>query len=553
MSNARENVDKLNTFMSVKQFGAIGDGVADDTAAIQAALNAALAVDFGGPGFVYKISGALTVQSGAYLTGRGATIRQTTNVTSIFNVSNRSNVTIEGFVFDDTGAGYVENDSNPHAPIFATANAQFITIVENKFTNVTYAAIRFAGTSKDIIVRTNTIVGPGAGTIPSGSNLRCYGVLFDVGASRVLIDGNNITATTHGIRLEQVSDVSCVNNLIHNITGQHGFYIGAGCARMNIAANTIFNIALQGVKVQAGNGLPDVVDISITDNVIFNTGAQGIAVNIGDPGTQPDRHRNINIVGNTINDAGNSGIDVRFCVQAIVASNVIKTCAFNGILFSACTNLLVEGNVIQDCGLSGMRDIAACSFLTILDNTVRNCATANDPSGDRVGLRLNGVGSDYVIDGNAFYDDAAKMQYGIFIAAAINATLSITNNLVAQATDTGLRLSSTITLREYSGNYWNGSILATFNDPAAPIISSAGILTLPQQWNIVSITGTTNITEIRTGGHSNRIVTLVFDDALTVTNGSNLRLASNFVTTANDTLTLACNGTNWFEVTRSVN
>ena len=41
--------------------------------------------------------------------------------------------------------------------------------------------------------------------------------------------------------------------------------------------------------------------------------------------------------------------------------------------------------------------------------------------------------------------------------------------------------------------------------------------------------------------------------AAQVTVGSNLKLKGNFVTTADDCLTLACDGTNWYEMARSAN
>ena len=61
--------DKLGDVVSVRDFGAAGDGVTDDTIAIQAALTAHKAVVV--PEGTYRISGTLTVGYGRSLTGTG--------------------------------------------------------------------------------------------------------------------------------------------------------------------------------------------------------------------------------------------------------------------------------------------------------------------------------------------------------------------------------------------------------------------------------------------------------------------------------------------------
>jgi hypothetical protein len=86
---------------------------------------------------------------------------------------------------------------------------------------------------------------------------------------------------------------------------------------------------------------------------------------------------------------------------------------------------------------------------------------------------------------------------------------------------------------------------------ATNIVSSATI-TLPSAGRLFSISSTNTITSI-TASWRDRVVTLNFTNALTLTDGSNLILAGNFVTTADDTITLVCDGANWREVSRSVN
>jgi hypothetical protein len=89
--------------------------------------------------------------------------------------------------------------------------------------------------------------------------------------------------------------------------------------------------------------------------------------------------------------------------------------------------------------------------------------------------------------------------------------------------------------------------------PAAVTIASASTIAIPLGQRVANISGTTGITNITATGHSGTMIVLIFAAALTVTDGGNLRLAGNFTTTADDTLTLTCDGTNWFEMARSVN
>jgi hypothetical protein len=86
-----------------------------------------------------------------------------------------------------------------------------------------------------------------------------------------------------------------------------------------------------------------------------------------------------------------------------------------------------------------------------------------------------------------------------------------------------------------------------------PSVASASQITIPAGVTAVKITGTTQINAINVNSSTRKTVTLIFEDVLTVADGGNLKLAGNFVTTADDTLTLYCDGTDWYEVARSVN
>jgi hypothetical protein len=94
------------------------------------------------------------------------------------------------------------------------------------------------------------------------------------------------------------------------------------------------------------------------------------------------------------------------------------------------------------------------------------------------------------------------------------------------------------------------------NNPYLPSVASAATLAIDGKNRKYQVTGTTGITAIANPSmYADRLLTLVFAGALTVTNGASLKLAGavNFSATADDALTLTSDGSVWREVSRSVN
>ncbi len=551
-----EKVAKGAELVSVKNYGAVGNGVADDTVAVQAAINAGLRVLLGTAGDNYKITAPIVLRTGQIIIGGGATLTQGTANTEILNTEGKSNIDISGVVFVGLGTDYSESDSNRGVAVYGSTSGANIAVHHNTFTNFGYTPARFAGQSNCSFAH-NIVVGPGAAKLTATVSGRNYGVLFDVGCVGAVVADNTISGHAQGVRIEGTTLTRVTGNRIFDIVGQHGIYAGSGLTQLVIADNIITNTDLCGIKVQTADAASvDNTGITITGNSVDDAGDQGILVCSGDNGgvgSRVRKCRGVTVSGNVVRNATGNGIKFDNTLDATVTGNTVRSPAQGGVVWDDCEGMVIADNLLRSCGRTALRDVVASSYITVRDNTVIDPATTNTASDD-YGILIAG-GSEYVIDGNVITSANAFMDYGIFIIGDINATLTLTRNVVYGAASTGLRLSATTALREYRGNNFNGAAAATFNDPVLAAVASANTLTLPTVHDVVRVTGTTRVDNITTNGQSGRRATLVFDDIVRFVHGNNLRLAgaADFYSTTTDTITLACDGSLWYEVARSVN
>lgn len=538
---------KLRQSVHIQDFGAVGDGVANDTAAIQAALNASLHVDFGN--FNCKVAGVLQLRTGHFLHGKRATLTQTITNTEIFNFEGLSDVRALGLKCVGM-SDYIDSDSSRAVAFYGGTSGTNNHFSKCHFLNFGYTPVRFKAQT-NCSFTFNTVIGPGSPTLTPVTSGKNYGVLADSGCIGILVLGNDISYTAQGVITNEASQVRIIGNRLHDITGQHGVYAGAGLSNCVIANNTVYNVDLVGIKVQAQDyaGM-DNFNISVVGNSIYDCGDQGILIcNAIVASTY--KCRNVTVSGNSVRLVAGSCINLNSTNGANVVGNTLDLAGQSGVVWGESSNLKIESNLITRAGLSGMRDGIASTGIDLTNNKIVDCATAGQ-AGDQYGIFVQ-FGSDYNISKNRISDANAKVVYGIWLVGPTNSTVSLDDNTVTEATQAGLRLSSTAALRSYKGNYFAGTLAASTGEPLAPSVASAAAIVLPPKHDVVTITGASPITSISAQGHSGHRVQLILAAGVTMTDGSNLKLAGNLVATADDTITIGCDGVNWYEACRSLN
>jgi len=419
---------KLRETVSVKDFGAVGDGVTDDTAAIQAALDAALG-DVVFPAGTYRVNSVDTVSNIDLKAVGHVTMKLYATATIIFN-SVGDNVTISGFGFDldDTVNSIGVND----------AGGENVTIRDNKFwQHVIALNLNSSGNSIKFI--NNAVIGGAYGvlvnTFASGSNLVISNNIFD---------GQNLTTNRDAVEINLPTSGSGVFPYI------------------SISDNIIRNYDSGSAASGFGVGIANGQHISVSNNVIDNCGHQGIHVE--------DNSRFISVIGNVVSNTGNGtntpvneaiGISILEAYHSRFENNIVYNSEDSGIRSSASTVgrhnsisnnhsfengkhgievstgrfLVVSGNQCKNNAASGI-EMTSPARCRITDNFCYNEANPTSPLYTQVdGLKVTGTPTNSVFSNNTCYDNTTDFS-GVSSSSTV---LAVHNNIMDNTTKAATR------------------------------------------------------------------------------------------------------------------
>jgi len=364
---------KLREQISVKDFGAKGDGTTDDTAAIQAAVAASSGKALYFPAGTYIVSDIITLVANSVVYGdQGITtlklkakVYTAANV-SIFVLTGISNVYIYGLIFNGN-KGNIGSARNPINTVYNT-------------TQVTFDTCQWVS-CEGICLNVST-------SVDSFAVLNCR-----------FISCGGATDNSDGYRNQAIafSTTGSARSKDIEITGNYFFAQGLDCISMCNLDDVVVsnNAAYDSYSFLYNNPSPyRTINLTVTGNVIYNT--------------------NQGSLNNTVNPVA---IDLPRVSNATITGNSIFKCEQSGIgIFDDSSNVVVSGNSLVDCGYKGVSWYGGISV--------------GGGNGTASGIFEVVVSNNTVISTGTY----TNMKFGILLDSDLEAVIISGNNLVNYVT-----------------------------------------------------------------------------------------------------------------------
>ena len=398
---------KLSYYISVKDFGATGDGVTDDTTAIRNAVAACSARQLYFPFGTYLVSGIIDLPNDISIIGdikqSVLKIKNGTYISanaSIFRCDTVHNVYVYGLDFNGN-KGNIGTTRNPINTMYNAGNIVYDTC---RYINCEGICMNISQSSGTRILHCDFI--SCGGKTDNSDGYRTQGIAFSGASTSFAIDTQIIGNYFFEQGLDCISMANCNDIIVSN------------------------NIAEDSYAFLYNNPAPyRTVNLTITGNVIRNT-TQGTLVNAVNP----------------------VAIDLPYVSNCTIVGNAIFKCAQSGIgIFEGSANVVIDGNTLLDCGISpvswtggisiggGLGTASGIGVVVVTDNNI--LSTGNFPA-MKFGILIGDDVQGLTISENNIIN-AATSKYGYYLYTTVP-TLANTYALTTNA-----NISSSTLINDY--------------------------------------------------------------------------------------------------------
>jgi len=457
---------RLSTFLenvaSVAAYGAVGDGVTDDTAAIAAAIANNRVVRF--DPLTYLVNGSLNVQTEAAFCGvKGFTVlkRGGSFSSALWIQITGANFFCLGVSFDGGGLATVDTpviQIGDGCNFSSFSNCQFLRATGSNYGDGVFVNENSGGSHEFYHCSS-------AGNSLSGFNIQnaklvklieccssengAAGVLIQAGIDCVIESGNfsqNIDGISYGNWQENGASGSKLNELT--------------IANNVIESNQRWAIALAGLSG------------SIRNNIVSNNGSAASG------GSILVRGSSLKISENACQNAA-LGIDVSSTFQCLVIDNQVSS-ALSGIVGSGAQQLIVKGNIVQSNQNGISLDLLAQNVSQQVAQTITldgNVIVLSTPTAVGVAV-LNGI-QGILIRNNEFWGSGGALTsqaLWLHTDAAILKGNSWNNSIRTLVTPVQISGNTTIVFDDFM----NDVLLGGVSDSIESILTSHQVATIGQ-------------------------------------------------------------------------
>jgi hypothetical protein len=393
--------DKLSQTISVKDFGAVGDGVADDTSEIQAALTAGAGSAVYFPGGTYLISATLTVPDDTMVTGDGygSVVFQNTREQNVFELGNNCTVQHLRLKGDGATSGGVSFQKNNGIYAASKRNIKVLNCFIHAFE---YSGV-YINDCENIEILGNYVWGNSYSS-ESGSDILLYGL--SGGSSRINITKNFCFSNNgQGVYVDALgadTDILVEGNICVTLDAstwaevssgsllrRHGIVSGytGGSGRYVISNNICRNTRVTGIYYQSG--IAPIDGVQILGNQCTKNGVSPIVGEEGlSSGIYVATQGNGDIIANNLVEDylgtlqyGQAGIKIAPNTAGsltanpytLVTNNIVRSSSTNGILLTArSTNVELRGNAITNSVYEDIAWTPSAALTTVGNHIIKS-------------------------------------------------------------------------------------------------------------------------------------------------------------------------------------